>query len=203
MPNGHEFLTEELEAVHPGLGAAAAVISGPPPPERPTEALHRAQVVVAPSRARTVLLPWLGVPAWRNDRVRASQGDGVTAGAAIAGAVGGDRRDRLALGDLRQQARRHGRVADLAVGELDGSNSHVRRGNGPPDRFLILLTLVDGQVDLAPDAPAGAAVLARMPFAFAPDLDPGAVHQQVQRAARAPAGQLHGQRLLSPAQRRD
>ena len=45
-------------------------------------------------------------------------------------------------------------------------------------------------------------MLARMPFAFAPDFDARAVDQQVQRAARAPVGQLHRQRLLAAAQRR-
>ena len=52
------------------------------------------------------------------------------------------------------------------------------------------------------NAPPGPAVLARVPLALAPNLDAGAVHEQVQRAARAPVGQLHGERLLASAERR-
>lgn len=52
------------------------------------------------------------------------------------------------------------------------------------------------------NAPPGPAVLARVPLALAPNLDAGAVHEQVQRAARAPAGQAHGERLLASAERR-
>jgi hypothetical protein len=155
-------------------------MAGPLPPERPTEALHSAQGFVSTPGAWAVRLPRLCVPARRNDRLGAPQGDGVAAGAPVLGAVGGDGRDRLALGDLRQQAGQHGRVADPAVGDLDGSNLPVRRGNGPPGRFLILLTLVDGQMNLAlralsaigpramADAPTGPAMLAGVPFVGVP-----------------------------------
>jgi hypothetical protein len=37
------------------------------------------------------------------------------------------------------------------------------------------------------------------PFTFARELDPGAVHQQIQRGGAGPVGQLHPQRLLAPA----
>jgi hypothetical protein len=60
--------------------------------------------------------------------------------------------------------------------------SSRRRGNGPLDRFLILLHLVNSDVDLAPDAPFRSAVLAGVPLAFTLDLDPGAVDQEMQRA---------------------
>lgn len=56
-------------------------------------------------------------------------------------------------------------------------------------------------MDLAPDAPLGAAVLAGVPFPFALDLDPGAVDQQVQRAVRTAIGDVHLQGLLAPRQR--
>jgi len=54
----------------------------------------------------------------------------------------------------------------------------VRRENSPPDCFLILLT----------------------PLAFAFDLDPCAVDQEMQRALRPPMRDVHGQRLLATAQ---
>lgn len=62
---------------------------------------------------------------------------------------------------------------------------------------------VHRQMHLAPHASLGPAMLASMPFALAPDLDPGAVDQKMQQAARAAVGQLHGQRLLTAAQGRD
>ena len=145
-----------------------------------------AQGLLPHCRTGAVLLPRLGVPAWRNDRFRPTACDGVAAGAAVIGAAGGD---RLALGDLRQQAGQHGRVADLAVGELERSNL-----KGP---------LVDGQVNFAPDAPTRPAMLARVPFALTADLDPCAVPKKVQRPARDPIGQLHRHNLLTTAKRRE
>ena len=73
--------------------------------------------------------------------------------------------------------REHGRVTDVAGGEL-----------GRPDfqGFLI-----NANVDLAPDASLGTAVLAGVPLAFTLDLDPGAVDQKVQRAVRAAIGDVH------------
>jgi len=59
--------------------------------------------------------------------------------------------------------------------------SSRRRGNGPLDRFLVLLHLIDPDVDLAPDPPFRAAMLAGVPLAFALDLDARAVDQQVER----------------------
>lgn len=67
------------------------------------------------------------------------------------------------------------RGADAAAGDLDRADLHVRRGNAPPGPFPVL-TLVDGQMDLSPDAPARPAMLAGVPFSFAPDLDAGAVY---------------------------
>ena len=70
--------------------------------------------------------------------------------------------------DLVEQFGQHGRIADVAGGEL-GSADFQR-------------LLVDSDVDLAPDAAFGAAVLAGIPLPFALDLDACAVDQQVQRA---------------------
>ena len=56
----------------------------------------------------------------------------------------------------------------MAPGDLDGSDLQ---------RFL-----VDPEVDLAPDAAFGAAMLTRMPLAFALDFDARAVDEQVQGA---------------------
>ena len=196
----NEFLTEQLGAVPLRLDSAAAVVAAPLAPDRPTEALDGAQGLVARTRAGAVLLPRPGVAAGRDDRVGAPHRDRVAAGATVIGAICGHRGDPLALRDLRQQAGQHRRIAHGAVGELDRANFQRR--------------LVHGQMHLAPHAAPSPAMLARMPFALPADLDATrhrprtdggrwlAVHEQVQRPARAPAGQLDGQRLLSPTQRR-
>ena len=59
--------------------------------------------------------------------------------------------------------------------------------------------LVYPEMDLAPDAPFGTAMLAGVPFAFALDLDPGDIDQQVQRALVAAVGD--GQSPLTARQR--
>ena len=56
---------------------------------------------------------------------------------------------------------------------------------------------IDPNVELAPDAPFRAAMLACVPLAFTFDLDPGAVDQQVQRPLGAAVGDVHGQGLLA------
>ena len=56
----------------------------------------------------------------------------------------------------------------MAPGDLDGPDLQ---------RFL-----VNPEMNLAPDPPFGTAVLARVPFAFALDLDTCAIDEQVQRA---------------------
>src|SRR6056297_218675 len=61
--------------------------------------------------------------------------------------------------------------------------------------------LINPEMDLAPHTPFGAAMLAGVPFAFALDLDPGAVDQQVQRALGATIWDADGEGLLAAAQR--
>lgn len=55
-------------------------------------------------------------------------------------------------------------------------------------------------MDLAVLASAVGAVLADQPFSVAKELDPGAIHQQVQRPRCAAVGDLHSKGLLPPAQ---
>lgn len=57
-------------------------------------------------------------------------------------------------------------------------------------------------MDLSPLASALNAVLTGLPFAVAEELDPSAVHLQVQWVVDAPIGDLDGERLLSHAQGR-
>ncbi len=59
---------------------------------------------------------------------------------------------------------------------------------------------VDTDVDLAPDASFGAAMLARIPFAFPFDLDAGAIDQEVHRALRAAILDVDRKRPLTSGQ---
>src|SRR5699024_10599056 len=107
------------------------------------------------------------VLAGRYDRGCTSGGDGIVALAGVERAVGSDAADLLIWRDLVQKLGQHGRVAHVAGGELGG-----------PD-FQCLL--INSDVDLAPDTPLRATILAGIPLAFALDLDACAVDQQVQR----------------------
>lgn len=104
--------------------------------------------------------------------------------AGVESAVGCDGCDLLIGRDLVQQLGQHRCTAHVAGGELSR-----------PDFQGFL---VDPDVDLAPDAPLGTAMLAGVPLAFALDLDPGAVDQQVQRAVRTAVGDVDLQGLLAP-----
>jgi len=75
----------------------------------------------------------------------------------------------------------------MAPSDLDGTD---------PQRFL-----VDPEMDLAPDPPFQATVLAGAPFAFTLHLDPRAVDQQVQRAVGAAIWDVDSQGFLSAGQR--
>lgn len=87
------------------------------------------------------------------------------AAASVVSSASGYRSDILICWDLVEQFGQHGRIADVAAGNLDGP--YLQR------------LLINSDVYLSPDAPLGAAVLARVPFAL--DLDAIAVDQQVQR----------------------
>lgn len=92
-------------------------------------------------------------------------GDCVMAFPRIVGAVCRDAADLLVRRDLVEQIRQHRRVADVAPGDLDRPN--------------LQCSLVNPEVDLAPDAAFRATVLACVPLAFALNLDARAVNQQV------------------------
>ena len=68
--------------------------------------------------------------------------------------------------------RQHRRVAYVAAGDLDR-----------PDLQRLL---VDPEMDLVPDTALCPAMLARVPLAFALDLDPSAIDKQVQWTLRPP-----------------
>ncbi|KAA8603155.1 hypothetical protein AL036_22595, partial [Salipiger aestuarii] len=82
-------------------------------------------------------LPEFGILAGWDDGIGPAVGDGIVTLACIVGAVCGDAADLLIGRDLVEQLRQHGRIADVAAGELDG-----------PDFQCFL---VDPEMNLAPD----------------------------------------------------
>ena len=80
------------------------------------------------------------------------------------------------------------------------SNAHRDAAGGELGGPDFQCFLVDRDVDLAPDPAFGAPELAVFPFPFTLDLDPGAVHQQVQGAIRFAIGDIELQGLLAARQ---
>ena len=144
------------------------MVSAPSSPDGPTEALGRTQGFVAGDCARGVWLPRIGILAGRNDGGSTAGGDGIVALAGIEGTICCDAGNFLIGRDLVQQFGQHGCVAHVVSGEL---------GRADFQRLL-----VNTDVNLAPFTALRAAMLAGVPLAFALDLDPRAVDQQVQRA---------------------
>ena len=160
----------------PHLYPASDVIAGPSFPDRPPKAPRCPQDVVAGPGCGAVLFPRSAVLADRDDRGGLTVNDGGVAAAGVIGTVGSYRADVFALGDLVQQVRQDRTVAVAAGGKLHRPN--VRRGG------------IHSQMHLAPLTPPLNAVLAGLPFAITEELDPGAVHQQVQGTIGAPIRDL-------------
>jgi hypothetical protein len=117
----------------------------------------------------------------------AAVGNGVVALESVVDATCRDAANGLVLWDLSEKIGQHRCFSDVAPGDLDGSNFQ---------RFL-----VDPEVDLAPDPPFWATMLAGAPLAFALDLDPSAVDQQVRRSLRPMVGDVDGKGFLTAGQR--
>ena len=96
---------------------------------------------------------------------------------------GGDGRGLLVGRDLVEQFREHGRVTDIAGGELR--------------RVDFQGSLIDPDVDLALDPAFGGPVLTGVQLPFAFHLDAVAIDHQVQGAVRAAAGDVRLQGLLA------
>lgn len=120
--------------------------------------------------------------------------------AGVKGSVGGDAADLLFGRDLVQQFGQHGRVTDIAGGELRRPDFQCFLIN-PPFQRMPAFACRAMDVKLALYAPLCAAMLAGVPLAFPLDLDAGAVDQQVQRAVLTAVGNVHLQGLLAPRQR--
>ncbi len=106
--------------------------------------------------------------------------------ARVAGSIGGRGTDLLISPNLVQKLGQDGRIADIAAGDLEGSDLQ---------HFLINCDMYP-----APDAALRAIMLACIPLTFALGLDACAVDLQVQRARPSTAGDRPIQHSLAATQ---
>ena len=183
---GGDALTQGFEAPHLGFCPASGMLAGPPHPDAATLFATVAQNCVSRDGGRAVFPPEPPVPADGDDGLGVALKDGGVAPAGVMGPVGRDRTDLLVIGDLVQQVWQGRAIALLAGGELHGPDVGCGR--------------VHGQINLAPLAPARPPMLASVPFAIAKELDPGAIHQQVEGAIHPAIRDLDCQALLAAAE---
>ena len=170
----HEALPQQFHTVHLRFDTASSVVSAPVSPDRTAEIFRRPQGLVSGDSSSGDGLPRLRVLAGRYDGMGAAVSDRVTALAGIISAVSGDAADLLACRDLAEQVGQDWCIADMALGDLDGSN--------------LQCFLINSEMDLAPDPSFRTTVFAGVPFALSLDLDPGAIYQQVQQTLGAAIG---------------
>ena len=91
----HDAFTEQLEAMHLGLDAAALVIDAPAFPDCPAEAAACTKGFIAGFDARRAFGPGPCVAAGGDDGAGMACGDSVVAGFCVVGSIGADRSDRL------------------------------------------------------------------------------------------------------------
>ena len=120
--SGHDALAQQFHTVHLGLETAPAVIPAPSSPYGATQVSRCVDRFVSGDGSCTSWLPRLGVLARRNDSIGIPGSNGVMAFARVIGAVGSDRTNVLIGRDLIEQFGQHGRVTDVADGDLDSSD---------------------------------------------------------------------------------
>jgi len=129
------------------------VVSAPLLPDFPAKPARCRQDGVAGFGTRALLLPWLGVLASRDNRLRPTFHDPFVTTFGVVGTIAADAGDDLIGGNLVEQARQHGRIAGSVVGDFDSPN--FQRGR------------VNAKVDLAPLATIVGTMLFGLPLAFA------------------------------------
>ena len=160
-------LAEQFNTMHLRLDATPAVVSVPSSPEGSADVFRCPHGFVSRGGTGGDGLPKLCVLARRDDSVGAAIRDGIVASASVLGAIRGDAADLLVRRDLIEKIGQNRCIANVAPGDL----------NSPDFQFCS----IDPEVDLAPDPPFRATMLAGVPLAFALDLDARAVDEQVQR----------------------
>ena len=146
------------------------------------------QSFVSGNRGWAVFPPGPTILADRDDLDRIAGGDRCMAPSCVAGTIGRHGADVSAHRDLLRQVWQDRAVAISAWCKFHSPDV----GGGGIHR----------QMNLAPLATALNTVLAGLPFSVTEELDPGAVHEQIERPIGAPIRNLDGQRLFPSAQRR-
>ena len=172
--------------MHLRLDAASAVIAAPSSPDGPAEACGSTQGFDLCEHPSGNWFPRFGDIAGWVDRLGTTTSDGIVTPSGVEGAIGSDGGDLLVGRDLIEWCRQHGRMAQVAGGELSGSDF---------ERLL-----VKSDVELAPESVLRAAKIAGVPLTFAFDRDAGAVDQEAQGASRSPIGNVDLPCLLTTAE---
>lgn len=167
------------------LGQRAAMIATVSLPLPSSLATDRTQVFITDVAFsfRIAVLPDARPLLRWDSRSCCSLSNGVIAVAAIIGPVSRDLRDFVL--DLLQQVRQQLRVLETIGRDHDG---HKLKGR-----------LVHSEVEFAPGAASGVAVLAHFPFSLAVDLNACGVHHHVQWLRLLPAWQYNFQRAAATA----
>jgi hypothetical protein len=186
---GRHFVPEnDLLAEHGSFSQAAAVVARLLFPGRTPDLADAAQVLIAhqPFGFAIAVLPNPGVALRGDRRGRVPRANAVITIAFVIGPIAGNLRDLIF--HLVEQVGQ-----DLAV-------AVIVRGDDRGDNFT--RRFVHAQMQLAPGAPVGVAVLAHFPLAFAKDFDARAIHHHVQGLPTPLARQADFQRLAAATQLR-
>lgn len=178
---------EQFQATHLGFDQAAPEVATPALLDAASQTMRHPQGFVTGVRPCGVLFPGLAVLAHGNDHHCVARCDAGMARLRVIGPVAADRGDGLGLGNLRQQVRQHGRIADAIAGDAYRPDFQGFR--------------VNAQMHLAPLQTVLRSMFPGLPFAFADHLDAGAVDQQMQSILARAIGDLDGQHFLPTAQR--
>jgi hypothetical protein len=101
----HYAFTKQLEATNIGLDKAAPVIAAPLLPDFPAKPARSCQDSVTSFGARKLVLPWLGVLANGDNRLRPNLRNRFVTTFGVVGTIAADAGDDLTGGNLVEQAR--------------------------------------------------------------------------------------------------
>jgi hypothetical protein len=161
------------------------VIAAPLLPDFPAKPARSCQDSVAGFGARTLALPWFGVLASGDNRLRPTFRNRFVTAFGVVGTIAADARHGLASWNLLKQAWQYRRIAGGVVGHFNGPDFQRVRVNVKVD--LALLATVIGPMFFG------------LPLAFAQHLDACAVDQEVQSCCRRLRCDRHRKMLLASA----
>jgi hypothetical protein len=132
----------------------------------PAKPARSCQNSVAGFGARTLVLPWPGVLASGDNRLRPKLRNRFVTAFGVVGTIAADAGNDLISGNLAEQARQHRRITGSIVDYFYRQDFQCGR--------------INAKVDLAPLATVIGPMLFGLPLTFTRHLDAGAVDQEVQ-----------------------